>query len=251
MTALPSLIRQIGDPVLHAAPGRADPGDAAGIEASATGLAEKEHRYGGVGIASNQCADIAVPLAIILVGSDDAATREAAQRRYPGETIPPATLMINPEIMRLDGERYFPPHGEGCLSVAGPIRGKVARYRSLRLRYQQADGIVCERDCSGFEAHIVQHECDHLRGVVFLQTIFEECDADQRASIAAALQAEARRRELAPAEAVPAPGDPVMVFDRAGDAVVFDVDSLAQALTRVPAATLAGMSASLSALPAQ
>ncbi|WP_051229325.1 peptide deformylase [Paludibacterium yongneupense] len=239
MTTTALNIRQIGDPVLHAVPARADFGDPDPIRDYAAQLEHCERSGGGVGVACNQCAAIATPLAMILVGTSDAATREAAQRRYPGDTIPAATLMINPEILAYSPETYYPGHGEGCLSVAGPIRGKVRRHRSVRLRYQTLDGAVIERECSGFEAHIVQHEYDHLQGRVFFQLILADCSTEQKAVLQELLQAERLRRDLGGAR--DEVGDSLMVFDRDGEAVVFERGHLALALTRIPAATLDGM----------
>jgi peptide deformylase len=181
-------------------------------------------------------------VAIFLLGSDDEATRAAVAQRYPGETIPPAVLMINPEILRYGEETYFPTHGEGCLSVAGPIRGKVPRHREIWLRYLTLDGIWQEKACVGLEAHIVQHEYDHLCGTVYLQKIFAACDDDQKATINRLLRAESTRRRNASVHSMPV-GDapPVLVFDRAGEAVVFDPACLAQALVAIPEASLRGM----------
>ncbi|TDR80711.1 peptide deformylase [Paludibacterium purpuratum] len=232
-------IRQIGDPILHTPPPPVDFDQAGRLDEYSAILQNAQCSTGGVGIACNQSAAIAAPVAIFWAGTDDEAVREAARLRYPDATLPPAILMINPEILSYGAETYFPESGEGCLSVAGPIRGKVRRHRTVRVRYQTQDGMVQERECTGFEAHIVQHEHDHLRGVVFLQRIFADCSAEQQSAIARLLQEEAARRQAG--GRVETGIEPIMVFDRDGESVVFDPTRLAQALGEVPDATLLGM----------
>jgi len=234
-------IRQIGDPILHARPAAVDFNLPDSFNAYCELLKEEQRLSGGVGIACNQYAAIAAPQALFWVGSDDEATRAAAALRYPGDTIPHATLMINPEILSYSDETYFPEHGEGCLSVAGPLRGKVRRHRSVRVRYQTQDGVTIEKECAGFEAHIIQHEYDHLRGQVFLQKILAEASAQQIASIRQLLGQEAERRQPPRRVPVVKSMSPIVAFDRDGNAVVVDPVRLETALTAIPDVTLQGI----------
>jgi peptide deformylase len=73
-------------------------------------------------------------------------------------------VLINPEITPL-GE-VMEPGWEGCLSVPG-MRGLVNRYRDIRYRGYDPQGNLIEREASGFHARVVQHECDHLDGILY------------------------------------------------------------------------------------
>jgi len=242
-------IRQIGDPVLHTPVACADVTGHSLLAAYSSILQQAQRVTGGIGIACNQCAAIAAPVALVQISTDDEATRRAAAQRYPGETLPEAEWMVNPEILALGNETYFPAHGEGCLSVAGPIRGKVKRHRTVRVRYQSLDGEVCEAVFSGLAAHIIQHEVDHLHGTVYLQRIFADCNDAQRAEIGCMLAAEAGQRPRPVVDGTPDdPAEPLLVFDRDGDAVVFDAERFAQALPVLSDATLHGMVKALTGL---
>jgi peptide deformylase len=74
------------------------------------------------------------------------------------------TVLINPTIELLGEEREL--GWEGCLSIPG-LRAAVPRARRIRYRGVDCDGNVIERDASGFHARIVQHEYDHLDGVLY------------------------------------------------------------------------------------
>lgn len=75
--------------------------------------------------------------------------------------------LVNPEIVWRTGEARG---REGCMSVPD-YTGNVLRARQLRLRAQDGDGIWREWDCEGYEARAVQHELDHLDGLLFLDRI--------------------------------------------------------------------------------
>jgi len=84
--------------------------------------------------------------------------------RYPEAECVPFTVLINPMVQNLSLE--LESDWEGCLSVPG-MRGKVPRY--CRIKYQGVDqnGNSIERVVSGFHARVVQHECDHLDGILY------------------------------------------------------------------------------------
>lgn len=108
----------------------------------------------GAGLAAPQ---IGVNLRVVLFGFQH-------NPRYPDAPPVPETLLINPVIEVLgpateDG-------WEGCLSVPG-LRGAVARARRIRYRGQDLKGHTIEREADGFHARVVQHECDHLDGVLY------------------------------------------------------------------------------------
>jgi peptide deformylase len=84
--------------------------------------------------------------------------------RYPDVPEVPYTVLVNPEITPLDDE--LEEGWEGCLSVPG-LRGRVPRHRRIRYRGIDADGAAIDRSVEGFHARVVQHEVDHLDGVLY------------------------------------------------------------------------------------
>ncbi|MCV2363415.1 peptide deformylase [Paucibacter sp. DJ1R-11] len=108
----------------------------------------------GAGLAAPQ---IGVDLRLVIFGYQ-------SNVRYPDAPPVPPTVLINPEIELLgaaDEEGW-----EGCLSVPG-LRGVVPRHARLRYRGFDAEGQAFEREAEGFHARVVQHECDHLDGVLY------------------------------------------------------------------------------------
>lgn len=84
--------------------------------------------------------------------------------RYPDAEEVPYTVLINPTLAPLGEERDVA--WEGCLSVPG-MRGVVPRYTHLVYQGFDAFGAPIERRVSGFHARVVQHECDHLDGILY------------------------------------------------------------------------------------
>lgn len=111
---------------------------------------------GGVGIAAPQ---IGVPLRVVVF-------EVANSERYPEAPPVPRTVLINPEIEFTDDD--VSEGWEGCLSVPG-LRGIVPRHRRLRYRGLDAEGRPFEREAEDFHARVVQHECDHLDGILYPQ----------------------------------------------------------------------------------
>ncbi len=108
----------------------------------------------GAGLAAPQ---VGVPWRVVIFGLQYSA-------RYPDAEPVPQTTLINPIITPLDAE--LEDGWEGCLSVPG-MRGLVPRH--ARIRYQGVDeqGRSIDREVSGFHARVVQHEVDHLDGVLY------------------------------------------------------------------------------------
>jgi peptide deformylase len=88
--------------------------------------------------------------------------------RYPHIAPVPYTVLVNPLVTPLTAEQD--EGWEGCLSVPG-MRGLVPRYRSLRYRGFDQHGAPIDRTVSGFHARVVQHEVDHLDGILFPQRV--------------------------------------------------------------------------------
>ncbi len=108
----------------------------------------------GAGLAAPQ---IGVPWRVVIFGG-------AASSRYPNADAVPYTVLINPRLRALLGGRES--DWEGCLSVPG-MRGMVPRHRRLRYRGFDQWGRAIDRTVSGFHARVVQHEVDHLDGVLY------------------------------------------------------------------------------------
>lgn len=108
----------------------------------------------GAGLAAPQ---IAVPLRIVIFGLK-------CNPRYPDAEEVPYTVLINPVLTPLDGE--VEDGWEGCLSVPG-MRGLVPRHLSLRYQGFDQYGSAIDRSVSGFHARVVQHEVDHLDGILY------------------------------------------------------------------------------------
>jgi peptide deformylase len=88
--------------------------------------------------------------------------------RYPNLTPVPYTVLVNPVLTVLGAEQD--EGWEGCLSVPG-LRGLVPRFKHLRYQGFDAHGKAIDRTVSGFHARVVQHEVDHLDGVLFPQRV--------------------------------------------------------------------------------
>jgi len=108
----------------------------------------------GAGLAAPQ---IGVDLRVVVFGGSPSV-------RYPDAPVVPFTVLVNPELTPLgkDMEEGW----EGCLSVPG-LRGVVARHARLRYSGLDPQGTLIEREVDGFHARVVQHECDHLDGVLY------------------------------------------------------------------------------------
>ena len=115
---------------------------------------------GGTGLAAPQ---VHVPLRVVIFRVPSA--RLAAEDKTGAETAGiPLTALINPEITPLSDEMV---EGlEACLSVPG-LAGFVPRHAHIRYRALAPDGTVIERVARDFHARVVQHECDHLDGILY------------------------------------------------------------------------------------
>lgn len=84
------------------------------------------------------------------------------------------TALINPEIIKYEGQTTT--DYEGCLSVAG-IYGKVPRYSKIRVKALDINGNEVRFKAHDFLAHVIQHEIDHINGIVFIDHIKDQTDA--------------------------------------------------------------------------
>jgi peptide deformylase len=112
----------------------------------------------GAGLAAPQ---IGVDLRVVIFGFE-------SNPRYPrAEPVPP-TVLVNPVIEPLGDDEVS--DWEGCLSVPG-LRGWVPRAARIRYRGLDAAGSPIDRVAEGFHARVVQHECDHLDGILYPRRI--------------------------------------------------------------------------------
>jgi peptide deformylase len=147
-------ILKMGDPRLLR---QADPVrdfDTPALHALIADMFDTMHAANGAGLAAPQ---IGVNLQIVIFGFKSNA-------RYPDAPQVPETVLINPVLTPLSDERE--EGFEGCLSVPG-LRGSVPRY--VRLHYEGFDqhGGRISRDAEDFHARVVQHEVDHLHGILY------------------------------------------------------------------------------------
>ena len=108
----------------------------------------------GAGLAAPQ---IGVNQRVVIFGVD-------RNPRYPDAEVVPQTVLINPVIAPLNEEKE--DGWEGCLSVPG-MRGLVPRFVHIRYQGQDEYGTMIDRTVTGFHARVVQHECDHLDGILY------------------------------------------------------------------------------------
>jgi peptide deformylase len=147
-------ILKMGDPRLLR---QAEPVQQFGARELSTLIAdmfETMHAVNGAGLAAPQ---IGVNLQLVIFGFKK-------NLRYPDAPDVPETVLINPVITPLGEEKE--EGWEGCLSVPG-LRGVVPRWSRLRYEGFDADGNRIDRTVDGFHARVVQHECDHLIGVLY------------------------------------------------------------------------------------
>jgi peptide deformylase len=130
------------------------------LHALVADMFETMHSVNGAGLAAPQ---IGVDLQLVIFGFD-------RNERYPDAPAVPETVLLNPVIEPI-GEAVE-EGWEGCLSVPG-MRGVVPRFARIRYRGVDVDGRPIEREAEGFHARVVQHECDHLVGVLYPMRILD------------------------------------------------------------------------------
>ena len=126
------------------------------LHALVADLTETMHAEEGAGLAAPQ---IGIGLRVVIFGFD-------SNPRYPDAEAVPLTVLINPTIAALS--EHQEDGWEGCLSVPG-LRGLVPRYTHIRYSGFDPSGNLIEREASDFHARVVQHECDHLDGILYPQ----------------------------------------------------------------------------------
>ena len=151
-------IARMGHPVLRARAAAIDDPTAPWVRRLAADMVETMEDAGGTGLAAPQ-VHRSCRLVVFRVDGDRVTD-------LPGDGEQDLTVLINPVIERIGDEEAL--GWEGCLSVPG-LRGVVPRHLRIRYRALGLDGTPIEREAAGFHARVVQHECDHLDGVLYPQ----------------------------------------------------------------------------------
>ena len=147
-------VLKMGDPVLLQTAKPVERFDTAELHELIQDMQDTMAYLNGAGLAAPQ---IGVSLQLVIFGFDQ-------NPRYPRAEEVPFTVLINPKLMPLSGD--MEDDWEGCLSVPG-MRGMVPRYSHLRYHGVDQYGKAIDRSVSGFHARVVQHECDHLQGILY------------------------------------------------------------------------------------
>lgn len=124
------------------------------LDALADDMLDTMRALNGAGLAAPQ---IGVSLRVVIF-------EVSSNPRYPQAEAVPRTFLVNPVLTPLDDE--LEEDWEGCLSVPG-LRGLVPRHRRLRYRGYDLRGLPIDRTVEGFHARVVQHEVDHLDGILY------------------------------------------------------------------------------------
>lgn len=147
-------VLRMGDPRLLQRSPRVERFATPELDALVSDLRDTMAMRNGAGLAAPQ---IGVLLQVVIFGVDHS-------DRYPDAEPVPYTELVNPVLTPLSDERD--EDWEGCLSVPG-LRGIVPRYRQLRYEGFDPRGAPIRREVTGFHARVVQHECDHLLGILY------------------------------------------------------------------------------------
>ncbi len=148
-------ILRMGDPRLLQIAKPVEQFDTPELHALVDDLFETMHDANGAGLAAPQ---IGVDLRVVIFGF------AGTNQRYPEAEAVPETVLVNPVIEML--EPLEVEDWEGCLSVPG-MRGIVPRRDRIRYRGFDQQGAAIDRIATGFHARVVQHECDHLDGILY------------------------------------------------------------------------------------
>jgi len=156
-------ILQYGDPILRAKGEQIEKIDDR-IRELAANMIETMHAANGVGLAAQQIGE-ALQLTVLDISQveDRPSTLKLNGKEADPKSAMPLVL-INPEIELLDETEVGT---EGCLSFP-EITGEIERAKSVRARAQTLEGGIIEIEASGFLARAIQHEDDHLNGILFI-----------------------------------------------------------------------------------
>jgi peptide deformylase len=153
-------ILKMGNPILMQVAKPIENPTSDAIRALVSDMRESLATVGGVGLAAPQIG-VSLALVIFEVPEERVTTADGE-----GAEAIPSTVLINPVIEPLSEEMAL--DWEGCLSVPG-LRGVVPRHTHIRYSGLDLDGNKVSVEAKGFHARVVQHECDHLQGILYPQ----------------------------------------------------------------------------------
>ncbi len=156
-------IARMGHPVLKRTADAVEDPTAPEIHRLITDMVDTMADAPGIGLAAPQ---VHVPKRLVIFHIPKSRASDEEDDDAEEEEEVPMTVLINPEIEALDEERVTGI--EGCLSLPNMV-GRVPRFRHIRYKALAPDGSVIEREASGYHARVVQHECDHLDGILYPQ----------------------------------------------------------------------------------
>ncbi len=163
-------IARMGHPVLRRPAEAVSDLDAPDLQRLIEDMVETMRDAEGAGLAAPQ-VHRSLRLIVFAVGpnrlrGEEVESDSAADAESGAGAGVPLTVLINPDYAPLDEEKD--EAWEACLSIPG-LAGRVPRYRHIRYWGTAPDGSTVEREAKGFHARVVQHECDHLDGVLLTQ----------------------------------------------------------------------------------
>ena len=147
-------ILRMGNPILLKETEKVEKFDTPEIHELIKDMIETMKDAEGAGLAAPQVGE---SIQLVIFGVDK-------NERYPEAEEVPFTVLINPVITPLTQDKE--DDWEGCLSVPG-MRGVVPRYKEINYKGSDQYGNEIDRDVEGFHARVVQHECDHLFGILY------------------------------------------------------------------------------------
>lgn len=161
-------IARLGHPVLRKRAQEIDDPTAPEIASMVDDMVETMIDAGGVGLAAPQVhlSKRLVIFHVPLARAADEKYKDAGLTEDEGKV--PLTVFINPIIEPIGTEMI--EGFEGCLSVPG-MTGAVKRYIHIRYRAMDLSGRILDGEAKGFHARVIQHECDHLDGILYPQRI--------------------------------------------------------------------------------
>ena len=130
-------------------------------------LTETMHRANGIGLAATQVGDVRRMLVVDLGSVERSGEEDIEGEEPPPDAEVKTLVMINPQFLEMEGSKVME---EGCLSIPD-VRAEVDRPEQVRVRYRDANFDEVELVADGMLARVIQHETDHLDGIMFVDRI--------------------------------------------------------------------------------
>jgi len=162
-------VTQYGEPIVREKGVRVDRFDAK-LEQLAADMIETVYDYEGIGLAAQQ---IGQAIQLCVVDTSDCRIRDDEKAALDKRSIPIEVLMplvlVNPVIEFVGQDTAV--HDEGCLSLPGITCPNIERVENIRVKYQDLQGVVHVLECDGILARCIQHEVDHINGILIVDKL--------------------------------------------------------------------------------